>query len=124
MKSFVISFTSDTYPSYVYNSNSELYTTIENYKVYLNSLGITIKEARLISVEELEKLGCSMSEFTCSKATNLWVYSTSYWTGSAFSDSNIWCVFSFAHFDDYLYNDMLDNAFGIRPVIEIPLTEF
>ena len=43
------------YPAYVYNENSYLYEYVENYKDYLEGLGIIIQEVRLISQEELKK---------------------------------------------------------------------
>ena len=45
------------YPAYVYDSNSSIYNYVENYRVYLESYGADIEEARLIKFEELEALG-------------------------------------------------------------------
>ncbi len=51
--------TVSSYPAYVYDSNSTLYSYVENYKTYLSTLGVTPNEARLITAEELIALGCS-----------------------------------------------------------------
>ena len=78
------------YPAYVYDSNSSSYQYLQNYKSYLESIGVITDDVRLIKFNELTELGCSKEENSCSNAPS-WVYSTSYWTG--------------------------DATFGIRPVI-------
>ena len=106
--------TVSSYPTYVYDSNSTLYSYVENYKTYLSTLGVTSTEARLITKEELEGLGCSGS--SCKTAPS-WVYATSYWSGSASSSSTVWSVYSHGDFyyDDFSY----DVNIGCRPVITI-----
>ena len=109
--------TVSSYPAYVYDSNSTLYSYVENYKTYLSTLGVTPSEARLITKEELESLGCSGS--SCSKAPS-WVYATSYWSGSANSSNGVWYVNSYGRFDSGGYSN--DNGYGCRPVIVIDRT--
>ena len=94
---------------------------VNNYKTYLTNMGVDISSARLITKAELEKLGCNEDDYSCSDAPS-WVYSTSYWSGSAFDTSSVWTVDSNAGFDDY--NFYADDAFGVRPVIEISESEF
>ena len=109
------------YPTYIYNSNSNFYTLIENYKTYLQGLGINIKEARLIKNEEVEVLGCSASDKSCVLAPS-WVYSTSYFTGSAYNEERLFGVSS-----DGLYFGgcvTCNDYFGVRPVITISKSEF
>ncbi len=108
--------TTSTYPARVYNSSSNLYQYVENYKTYLTGLGAEIKEARLIYIDELEGLGCSMSNYSCSSAES-WVYQTTYWSGSAYDSSFVWFVDSYGNFvgNSYYYA----HAFGVRPVIVI-----
>ena len=108
--------TVSSYPTYVYDSNSTLYSYVENYKTYLSTLGVTPTEARLITKEELEGLGCIVSSGSCSGAPS-WVYSTTYWSGSAFSSYGVWFVDSDGIFlgNDYSY----DYRYGCRPVITI-----
>ena len=110
-----------SYPSYVYNSSSTTYNYVENYKSYLEGLGATIKDARLISYEELEELGCSGDDNSCNSAPS-WVYSTTYWSGSALATSNVWVVASYAYFGGD--NCGVDGYDGVRPVIEISTSEF
>ena len=109
------------YPAYVYDSNSTLYSHIENYKNYLTSLGTTISDARLIKVEELESLGCSMGDYSCSGAPE-WVYSTSYWSGSADNAYSVWSVCSDGSFDSNGYG--YGGSSGVRPVISISKSLF
>ena len=95
---------------------------VNEYKSKLEAIGAEIEEARLITKEELEGLGCSSSGYsgyTCNSAPSF-IYSTSYWSGSACNPSNVWGVYSIANFDD-VYT--FDNSFGVRPVIGISISE-
>ena len=97
---------------YVYNSNSRLYPHIENYKNYLNSLGLTTLEARVIKQDELFNVKNHYNNTSPD-----WLHSSSYWTGMGW-DTTVYAMFSrdyYAprHFDDYA-------VVGIRPVITIP----
>ena len=109
--------TVSSYPAYVYDSNSTLYSYVENYKTYLSTLGVTPNEARLITYEELESLGCKGSSSSCKNAPS-WVYATSYWLGSADSSNSVWRVTSDGIFGGLAPNS-LDNTYGCRPVIVI-----
>ena len=108
--------TVSSYPTYVYDSNSTLYSYVENYKTYLSTLGVTPTEARLITKEELEGLGCSADGHSCSEAPE-WVYATTYWSGSADSSDYVWRVLSSGFFNDGRYST--NNNYGCRPVITI-----
>ena len=108
--------TVSSYPTYVYDSNSTLYSYVENYKTYLSTLGVTPTEARLITKEELEGLGCIVSSGSCSGAPS-WVYSTTYWSGSAYSSHYVWSVDSNGYFNRSNYS--AHNSIGCRPVITI-----
>ena len=106
--------TVSSYPSYVYNENSLLYSYVENYKTYLSTLGVTPIEARLITYEELTDLRCSGTK--CTSAPS-WVYATTYWSGSADSSFGVWLVNSYG---DFGRSGCSDNyGFGCRPVITI-----
>ena len=109
------SYTISSYPEYVYNSDSNLYNYVENYKTYLRTLDVTPAEVRLISYEELKGLGCSDGG-SCSGAPS-WVYTTSYWSGSAYDDTFMYVVYSNAYFGSSY--DGFDNYAGVRPVITI-----
>ena len=108
--------TLSSYPTYVYDSNSTLYSYVENYKTYLSTLGVTPTEARLITKEELEGLGCIVSSNSCSSAPS-WVYETSYWSGSADSSLGVWYVNSDGIFRSSIYSNI--DFRGCRPVITI-----
>jgi len=103
-----------SYPKYVFNENSDLYSYIMEYKTYLNNY-ISLIDIRLITYEELKELGCS-TRATCNGGVD-WVYLTSYWTGTAQSDGSIYSVERTGVLSsDFSY----DASFlGIRPVIEI-----
>ena len=110
----------DKYPTNIYSSDSNLYQYVENYKIYLNNLGSSIKNARLITYDELKKLGCVLEGNMCGNAPS-WVYSTTYWTQTAGDDEKVWNVIS----NGYAYADLYDcNRRGVRPVIEIYINDF
>lgn len=112
------------YPAEIYNENSSIYIHNQNYKDYLESLGVIVNESRVISKTELTELGCqiiSASSADCRK-TSAWVHSTSYWTGIAYSDNEIWSVASTGGIGTGKPSRV--TRIGVRPVIEIPLTEF
>ena len=107
-------------------SSSIIVEYINNYKVYLEHMNIQIEEARLITPNELEKLGCVYDyeniSGSCLPSSYNWIYSTSYWTSIAYEPSTVWTVRSDGYLDDYF--PYINYSFGVRPVIKIPLTEF
>ena len=105
-----------SYPANVFDSNSNLYEPVQNYKTYLkNELGKTSIDARLITYEELISLGCSESDHSCKSAPS-WVYSTNYWSASALSLRGAWVVESNGRFAGGV---VASTTFGLRPVITI-----
>ena len=106
----------NSYPAYVYDNNSSIYTYVENYKIYLEKQGALVENARLIKLEELETLGCSIEDRSCASAPS-WVYSTSYWTGEADLGDYIWFVIHRQNlsYDSYTYG----VNYGVRPIIEL-----
>ena len=89
---------------------------VNNYNSYLITQGVTPIEVCLITYEELESLGCSKDNKSCSEAPD-WVYAASYWSGSAADSHDVWRVASNAYFNDNTYKN--DTTFGVRPVITI-----
>ena len=104
------------YPANVYNSSSNLYGYLENYKTYLTNMGITINEIRPINLYELQYLGCRSDAGTCEAAPS-WVYQTSYRTGTAFDSDRIWQV---VYGGEMNYSGYYINTVGVRPLIIIP----
>ena len=92
---------------------------VNNYKTILEEdYGVDVVEARLISHDELadsETFDCVEGYYCFDKYP--WIYSTSYWSGSADTAIYVWSVNS----DGYFSNDIYDYAdfFGVRPVIII-----
>ena len=102
--------------AYVYDSNSKIYPYVNNYKSYLERQGVTIKEARLLKLEEAYELGCS-GAWRCDGAPSF-VIETSYWLGNPFNDRYFWFITSSGGFgSSEIYSN--DYSFGIRPVIVI-----
>ena len=93
-----------------------VYEYVERYREYLESQGVTIQDARLINMLELETLGCSKTDYSCSNALS-WVKNTSYWSGEAFNSQNMWCVGSGGAFGRDIFSNV--EELGVRPIIVI-----
>ena len=97
---------------------------VNNYKTILEEdYGVDVVEARLISYDELtsDEIGCSDTDRTCTGAAYPWIYSTSYWSGSASDTINVWVVRSVGDF----FGNFSDGCFfGVRPVIIIAKSNF
>ena len=65
--------------TYVYNSNSTLYSYVQKYKSYLESLGANVKGARLLTIDEAYELGATIDDYSGAPS---WLYETAYWFGS------------------------------------------
>ena len=124
------------YPAYVFNANSPIYSHLQNYKNILINKGANVSNIRLIEVNELVNLGCNISTSSCTSSQYPWLYSTSYWTGSAASSSTVYHVMSNGNlnsnitFTDFNYgSDTLvaetyhEILTGARPVIEMTVSE-
>ena len=109
---------------YTYQVGSNTYDYVEKYKLYLESLGVSIRNARLITNFELESLGCSYDNKICSStdtSTPAWVYSTTYWSGSSYGASEEMMVVNDGSYD---YTMLSSYNAGVRPVIEIDASIF
>ena len=100
---------------YVYDENSNLYQPIENYKSYLEGLGVDIKEARLSNYNATYEYG-SQDEYYYST-----LCSTSYWGGDADNrDSSFYYVgVTLIPNMSGLFPYMSETAVGVRPIIII-----
>ena len=121
-------FSSDTQKGTNYSdySGSIVEGYVNNYKTILESdYGVDVVEARLITKDELtsEEIGCSATDYTCTGSAYPWIYSTSYWSGSAYDTDLVWRVKSDGYFSSYLYY-LNDGNFGVRPVIIISKSNF
>ena len=99
---------------------------VNNYKTILEEdYGVDVVEARLITKDELtsDEIGCSATDYTCTGSAYPWIYSTSYWSGSAYDTDLVWRVKSDGYFSSYLYY-LNDGNFGVRPVIIISKSNF
>ena len=98
---------------------------VNNYKTILEAdYGVDVVEARLITKDELtsDEIGCSDTDYTCTGSAYPWIYSTSYWSGSAFNTDGVWIVYGGGTFYGSTYR--LDSRFGVRPVIIISKSNF
>ena len=105
----------------VYDSNSNLYNYVEDYVQLLKDdmNAPSSVTGRLLYQEEAVALGCSEDSYYCNEEDGgtapEWVYSTSYWLGSAYYNAYLFVImydgaFYYSDFDDI-------NDFGLRPVI-------
>ena len=119
-------FSSDTQKGTNYSdySGSIVEGYVNNYKTILEEdYGVDVVEARLITKDELtnsETFACVEYDYCSDKYP--WIYSTSYWSGSASGTSGVWIVSSSGYFivDSYIYV----NYNGVRPVIIISKSNF
>ena len=99
---------------------------VDSYASLLESkFDFDIEEARLITKEELtdsETFKCSEEENSCLESPYPWIYSTTYWSGSAYDTNYVWNVDSIGDFVDS--NDNSDTEVGVRPVIVISKSVF
>ena len=101
---------------------------VNNYKnIIETNYGVDVVEARLITKEELtdsNTLKCSEDSYSCLNSSYPWIYSTSYWSGSAYDTdaSHVWRVASNGDFIFSGYSN--DQAVGVRPVIVISKSVF
>ena len=119
------------YGNVAFSSSSSTYSG-SAYEGYINSyISLLVSTYGLnagdisgdaITKTELETLGCNSSSNTCSGSSYPWVYTTSYWSGSAYSSSLVWDVRSDGLFGRYSCGS--DSPFGVRPVIELNASEF
>ena len=104
-------------------SGSLIETYVNDYEAAIEAMGVNVESARLITKDELvNTFGCNESEYTCTGSAYPWIYSTSYWSGSAGDDGNVWSVGSNGSFDDGLCD--IDYGAGVRPVITISKSLF
>ena len=105
-------------------NGSVLEEYVNNYKSLLASkFKVTIVDARLITYDELSDVnsfGCVNWDYCSNKYS--WIYSTSYWVGTAIYEGDLWTVKSDGKFSNHHYSNV--NSFGVRPVILIPKSYF
>ncbi|MBR6690261.1 MAG: hypothetical protein IKL65_02910, partial [Bacilli bacterium] len=113
---------SSSYSKFVFGESSDIiYPYVTSYERYLKeTVKVTSAIATLVSYEQLEDLNCTGS--TCSNEPS-WVYSTSYWTGSADNSNLVWRVLSFGMLGGASPNDNSDAGMGVRPVVTISTSE-
>lgn len=89
-----------------YLSTNAISFDFKGYSSTLN-LGDNLKSIGLITIEELEQLGCSVNEHSCKTSEYSWLYSTSYWISSSSEDDpyNVYKVKTDGSFD-YMRKDM------------------
>ena len=89
---------------------------VENYKNTLESYGLTVNDARLLTYSEAtdSSIGCDGDNNKCSTG---FITNTTFSLGSATDYADVWYVYSDGQFSctDFLF----DDYYGVRPVIVI-----
>ena len=88
---------------------------VNDYKDKLEEFGIVVKEARLITEDELIDSNTFDCNDRCSEKYS-WLHSTCYWTGTARDDESLTIVTNVGVGWNYSGNS---EVFGVRPVIVI-----
>ena len=117
----VVPFSNDEYHGNNYSdySGSLVEKYVNDYKNIIESIGVEVLEARLITKDELvNDFGCVESTQSCRNSDYSWIYSSSYWTSTANDGTRVWVVVSDGKFtyDEY----QLGVCVGVRPVLVIP----
>ena len=98
--------------TFIYNSNSLLYPHVENYKTYIESIGVDVKEASIMSKSQFDETSKLIeSNFN-------W---TSFWLGTAYNYEYVYHVISDGTYNKFSF--AYGNNYGVRPVIIIPEDE-
>ena len=111
----------ESYPAYVFDENSNLWQPVQNYKTYIQNLGYPNVDVRLLSYDEVSKLGCNTMNQQCSESTPVWVYSTNYWLGSASDSGGVLCDIRTSGLAG---NHGFYGGSSLRPVITILKSDF
>lgn len=104
---------------FIYNSNASIFQYVNAYKETLIGIGLSSDiTTTLISYNQLtsSELGCNGYEFCLGPD---WVYSTTYWTGSIYSNE-VWTVWNSGAFESESFGRSLG---GVRPVVIIDKSE-
>lgn len=103
--------------------NSIVKVFVDNYVSYLKETGATITNSGILSVEEVEDLGCEYGDegISCIGAPK-WIYSTTYWTSTYDFSTFVYCVRTDGNVEPEMGH--LEGDVGVRPVIYVPLSEF
>jgi len=111
---------------YIYGEGSNIYSHIENYVAYLKTLDTESKiSGRLMSKTDLEDAvnkgnrldGGHLTDTASDIAGKEWIYSVSYWLGTAHGNEQIWMIASESNATTWAYG--VDVVWGIRPLIVI-----
>ena len=95
---------------------------VEEYVERLKELGAPDAiTGRLLLAEEAESLGCNIDDYSCTSSTYDWLYSSSYWLGSAIYQSGLYTIWSNNSFDSCDFYEW--GELGVRPVITINTSE-
>ena len=127
----------EDYPIWVYDERSNLYQYISEYeRILKEEMKVNSAKTSLISYEQLTELGCVFYiKQTCGpdigygsleNPAPAWVYSTSYWPGSAHDSGRIYLVLSNGYFHGHPFdtsNYLEDTIYGVRPVVTISTSE-
>ena len=116
------------YEDFIANEND--YSIAYYVEEYINTLGIN-GTGRLLTFEEAVNLGCNSGgncastdiyEIGVTGTAPTWVYSSTYWLGSADDDSYVWIVDSVGELYDSSSFDTV-NYIGVRPVIVVSTSD-
>ena len=110
--------------AYVLDSNTLLYTYVQNYVGYISNRYSVTVNGSLISANQLNSLGCNITigdndntNDSCNNAPS-WIGGSTYWTATADAANKAYVVNSNKTISSIIYNNETDV--GVRPIITIP----
>ena len=116
-----IAFANEEYHGTNYSdySGSLVEKYVNDYKLAIESMGVEVLEARLITKDELvNTFYCDERDHYCGSTDYPWIDHTTYWTATAYNSTEVFVVTSFSQFNNVFYQ--ADTGAGVRPVITIP----
>lgn len=118
----VIAFSSENYwgsaqvGQFIYDHRSLLYKHVENYKIYMENLGVDVKEASLVSFQQF-------NTFITSRNKPQDFVHTSFWLGTAYGEEHDDFVSEYMSNGNYGRNYYYHQRYGVRPIIVIPKSD-
>ena len=108
--------------SFVYNENASISNYVNGYVQTLQTMGLDVTNGTLMSVQEFGSL-CDNDNILNDNDYSYcpsYLFETTYWLGSATSDSIMWYVDADGILNYYDY--YFDNYVEVRPVITVSLS--
>ena len=104
----------------IYSYETDANPYVDAYANYLKDLGVHIQGARLLSLSDVDNIGCVDNYSSCTYAPD-WIYTYPYWFGYGNYNYNNYGIDNTGVWHEFYIGDRYE--LGIRPVIEVSLSD-